>query len=326
MIVQNRNSKDGRTLKLSTPTIVILTVLLHPLFLEAGLSQIGAASIGDSLGNKRLPNWSHGALLTEEGLGTTTPSFFSYDRRGNVVGSVFFSIPGSTHLALADFSRATDGMVAVCGSANDAEGRTAPFVAWVNPGSQTAIVVRTTPYRPRNVTVDSDGTIWTVGFEALSDGRDTPNPNASIFRHWDRAGHLVGSSFPQSKLKDARSIFFLNYLRFARGRVAWFSMREGRYIELSLAGDVMKDVAVPLSSPMLRVNGMALTDSGNVILGTESNGKWAVLSLNHGSDRWVEIESGTANPVIVYGADGDSVVAWRGGLTGDFKFFQLSDK
>jgi hypothetical protein len=322
MLLKNTFGKS-RTSPFNALLFTALLLTVQPFVFGSALTETAAGSIGDTLGNKQIPNWSGGALITEEGLGTTTPFFISYDRRGNVLGSVPFSIPGATYLSLVDFSRAADGMVAVCGSATDAEGRTAPFVAWVDPGSRKSVVVRTAPYHPRKVTVDADGTIWTVGFESMPNQPNTANSAGFIFKKWDRSGQLAGSYLTQSQLKDARNVYAADFLRSSRGRVAWFSSREGRYIEVSLSGTIIKAAEVQLPNPKIHISGMALADSGEVILSTDYNGTWAVMRLDSADNRWVEIESGTSNPVLVYGSDGDLIVARRGGTTGDFKFFQL---
>jgi hypothetical protein len=124
-------SANAATVKLLVLTAAL--TVLQPALPGATLAEMSAASVGDTLGNKPIPVWNGGALITQEGFGTTNPLFISYDRRGNTLGSVGFSIPGTSYLSVADFSRAADGTVAVCGSATDADGRTEPFVAWISP-------------------------------------------------------------------------------------------------------------------------------------------------------------------------------------------------
>jgi len=304
--------------------VIAAAITFGPVLSGGTLAEMSAASLGDTLANKPIPIWSGGALITQEGFGTTNPFFISYDRRGNTLGSVSFSIPGTSYLSVADFSRATDGTVAVCGSATDADGRTAPFIAWVSPDGKNTNVVRSAPYSPRKVTVGSDGAIWTVGFESMPNDRDKANPAGFIFRRWDRSGKVSGAYFPQSRLKDARSVFSLDFLRSSKDRIAWYSTREGRYIELSSTGTIVNDVSVDIPDPKVHIAGMALTDSGDVLIGRDYDRKWSILRLDFSASRWVEVESSTSGHAFIYGSDGDLIVARIGVKSGDFKFLELS--
>jgi hypothetical protein len=305
---------------------VTLTVLNQSQLIAASLTPVSNSSIGDVLANKPLPNWSGGALVTIEGFGTVTPSFVVYNRAGQSTRAVAFEIPGAKYLSVLSFSHGKDGTVAICGSASDVDGRTAPFVAWINPGRKSTNIVQTLPYHPQRVTIADDGTIWTTGFEPMPDQPKKANLQASVFRRWDVSGKAIGSYFPQGMLSDPYSVYHQGLLTANKDGVAWFSVKEARYIAVSLSGNITDIKALQLPAVNAHLTGMAMTDSGDVFLSVEHNGNWTVLHLDFAAGQLTTVQKGSpgSDPILVYGSEGETIVARQSRNTGDLRFLTVS--
>ncbi len=111
--------------------------------------------------------WSHGGYIRAFAHAPSPPTFYMFDRTGNLVSSVTFTVPDATAIFLWDFDRGTDGEIALCGESDSTNGQTVPFIATISPDGQASQIVRTTPYVPNLLAKAPDGTIWTVGYEEL---------------------------------------------------------------------------------------------------------------------------------------------------------------
>lgn len=271
------------------------------------------AHLNYDLANLPLPNWSGGALVVLEGDITATPVFRLFDRQGQQMEMVPLFIPGARFIAVRGFSRGATGTIAACGAAFDGEGRGAPFLAIIT--QQQTHVVRTTPYQPSRVAVAADGTVWTVGIEPRELGTNEAKPttmpvnaNAAIIRHFSVSGALIGSFVPHSEITDA--IFIAdayNFIRAGQKQVGWYCPRERRYIEITPDGSVsdIRDIILP--SGAKSVNGMAITDSGDVLLSIYP-GVSSVCVLNAASHS-CELLQDSSGLGHLYGADGDVVMS-----------------
>jgi len=66
-----------------------------------------------------------------------------------------------------------------------------------------------------------------------------------------------------------------------------------------------------------------VTDSGEVLVSYESQGRWAVVRLDRQNKRWQSVETGTGAPTMLWGTEGDQIVGRRGGLTETSSFSNL---
>jgi hypothetical protein len=290
------------------------------------LTDLGGASIPDDLGGQSIPNWSGGGLINLRDHQSVTPLLTVYDSKGRTVSTVAFTIPDAIRATISGFSHGANGTIAICGEATDAEGRTGHLIAWVGADGQSQRIVRTDPYRPIGLAVASDGTIWTTGYEYLSDNR-TLNPAAQVIRRWNTSGEMVGGYVPQTEFTDVRaSVIPTNYFVAGGDRVALFSDREGRYLEISLSGNVTAISGLQLPGGRHHVIGMALTSDGETLVSCfyPDNRSWAVVRLDAQNKQWIPVTSGQNPPVHLYGSDGNQIVGKHGGPPGSFRFFTLS--
>ena len=309
--------------------LLVIGTVFQSLLPGESLVESSSASLGDSLGNKPVPNWSGEGLITLEAAESDRPLFTVWDARGRAVRTTAFMLPGTSRIVVQSFAHGTDGVIAFCGSAWDQAGHGAPVVAWVSADGADPKVIRTEPYYPTKVTIASDGTIWSIGYEYVAGEvrRGTPlNPEARIFRRWSPSGNLVASYLPQKELGNAISNLSQPGQSFSAGRdrIAWFAPVASRYFEISLAGGLtdINGVAIPDKS---EVYGFALLDNGMTVLSYEARdySGWAVVRLDRVNHQWVEVETGHNPPVLIFGAHANQIVGRQGGLTGDFKFFDM---
>jgi hypothetical protein len=93
-------------------------------------------------------------------------------------------------------------------------------------------------------------------------------PGASVIRHFDRSGNVLGGFVPQSTILNPMSLSSpSSSLRASSDRTAWYSA-DGRYVEISAQGTVLTDINVPVpGSPSHdTITGFAITDSAQVFL------------------------------------------------------------
>jgi hypothetical protein len=131
-----------------------------------------------------------------------------------------------------------DGLNAGLGSATDAQGRTAPYLALIGSDGTSAQIIQTSPYHPRKVALTPDGFVWTVGFQPKTGGRPSdPDPEANVIRRWDRKGNPAGGWLPQSSLADPfRTLAFESALAASSYGVSWYSPFASLLAEVSPAG------------------------------------------------------------------------------------------
>jgi hypothetical protein len=209
--------------------------------------------------------------------------------------------------------------VALCGAATDRVGRASPYVGWVSPKGDIQ-VVRTPPYVPFRVAIASDGSIWTQGFEYIAGQRGKLNPDAPVFRRFDKAGRMIGAFVPQSQIRGQLSLTSVASLFDAIGDgVAWYSDHEQAYIQLGPAGVVSRIDHLPLPNDE-SINGFAITDSGGVFISSKGGTSATISKLDSVAQKWVPLQqvhfekAPPPETQSLYGADGETLVAWDWGF------------
>jgi len=294
----------------------------------------GALTLQNPLDEKRLPHWGGGALVVAEGTAAESNAFLSYDKAGKILSNVGFEIEGAAHTYVFDFARAADGTLALCGTSYDRDGRDAPFFAWISANGSTERIVRTEPYRPRLITIASDGTFWTVGREADSHGSDKHGGvdlNAGVLRHFDREGKQLGALIPRSGIADIAQLDASHgYLAASEGIIGWLRHGgaefegQGAYVEVSPSGDLTTYALpkLPRAGMYWLFHGMAMTQSGQVFVsmtfvevsGTTQVQQSSVFMLDRKLRDWVAVPIAAPNAaafkwVGLYGANGSDLVA-----------------
>jgi hypothetical protein len=274
---------------------------------------------------KPVPKWSNGALIDVQDRHTTHPLVWILQRQGS--STVPFSISGAQSMNIYDWDRGTDGSVWLSGSAIDGNGSASSFVAWISPDQTTSNVIRTSLYRPGQIAIAPDGTLWTAGLELASTDASALNPTGGVIRHFDRTGNLLNSFVPQSTIQNASILLSpANQFRASGGFVAWYSPKGARCVELSTSGATLMDIAVPVpGNPKSQVGGLGLTPTGDLFVSATwpaaqaqgSSGSYSVFILSKSAAAWLPVlqrsttlgaRSQLGDFGHIYGVDGTSLV------------------
>lgn len=274
----------------------------------------------DYFGN-RTPTWSGGTLLALENDSTSSPIIKVFGRDGRQVSSLPLTIPQAEVIVVRGIARGDSGLLVACGRAIDGQGRQVAFLALFPPNSGELAVVALKDYYAEQPAVAPDGTIWTVGYEPARRSK------ADIIRHFDVNGKTIGSLIPADTfpsmlvLADAHNQFAVS-----ANRVAFFAPSAGRYIELSLDGNVTTDIKTGALGQREKVYSFALTNDGRTFFTTQDptpprDRNLYLLDTRSGQFTAVAMPIGL---IGLHGGDGNNLV----GRTGDgraFSFFSVQD-
>lgn len=286
-----------------------------------------------------LPSWSGGGFITLDQpaaamtvASATSPDSMAYIFAGGISTTLAIKIPGTVFTQNLGIARGSDGTIAVCGAAKDAEGHAFPYLAIFAPGAQEPIVIRTEPYVPEAVTILGDGTIWTKGASVKdAHGLWVPDKTSTngILSHYSRAGSVLGSALPQSGFAKMGQIVDKGLLASAADRVGWRQCTEygvgaqasgGSYFEIMADGAVSKTPLPPLNAGEA-IQAMAITDSGRVLLTkTLHHNNAQLYSLDRALGVWRKVEfpatgfEGTGYYLL--GVVGNTAAFWTNGTAG----------
>ncbi len=283
----------------------------------------------------RRMKWSHGAYLFMDEVGGQPPAFYTLDRNGTWTDTAHFQNPEPTQFAVFSYDREADGTIVFSGQTEAAPRVVSPFLAWTSADGQTQRMMRTEPYFPYRVSVAPDGTIWTLGYEMVNlDLRDPAvNKEAHVLRHFDRAGNLIGSAFPQSQFdRDQRFRLTDGFFAASQDRLGWYGPRDGKatYTEISLGTMTMKEYSGISSNPSKFgfADSLAITDSGiaSVCVGHHQPLVRTNYVLDRASSRWLPVSvplmGGYKFTPILIGSDADTLVFKYGRESGFFSVSQ----
>jgi hypothetical protein len=284
--------------------------------------------------------WSHGAYLVMDEIAGQPPIFYSVDRSGIWTDTARFENSEPTQFGVFSYDREADGTIVFSGETWIAPRVASPFLAWTSADGQTQRMMRTDPYFPYEVSVAPDGTIWTLGFEMVNlDPKDPAvNKEAHVLRHFDRAGNLIGSAFPQSQFDRYQQIRLDQGILVAnRDRLGWYGprqygpqQREATYTEISLDTMTMKEYSgiAGNASKFHFAEGLALTDSGIASISID-DGSASVRTnyvLDRTSSKWLPVSvplmGGFKFTPRLIGSDGESLVFKYGRESGFFSVMQ----
>ncbi|MEO8657795.1 MAG: hypothetical protein ABI693_04955 [Bryobacteraceae bacterium] len=229
-------------------------------------------TIPESMEGRRSPIWSGGSLIVPQGPMGEENAFRAYDGGGRMVFNATFTVPEADHTYVRGFSRGADGILAICGLSSLNDGSSAPFLATISSDGGSQRLVRTAPYTPNVVVVAPDGTFWTVGREldARLSEKSGVNLEAGVLRHFDKSGKLLSAFVPRSTISDTTTLASgQSFLVASSDRVGWIRFTpvgQASYMEVT-ADSATSTYPIPFpagSQVLLEVNGLALTDEGEV--------------------------------------------------------------
>ena len=264
-------------------------------------------------------NWSGGSLVLVSDASSAAPVFRAFDRNGQQIGELTFTLPGSSLINIYSgvFARGFDGSFAISGSAYTADSRGTVFLAWVSADGKKQTVIGTSPFVADAVTMAHDGTIWVAGFEH----EKMHGGDYDVIRRFDRSGKLIGSMIPRSSLpvmdhKRFAEPAVYSYLASSQDRVGWYSEAAGIYIAFALNGTELERVPVKVNAGM-GVYNLAQCDDGAAFVGARVYGgpnrapAWGILAIDPAAKKTTFLPW-SKRPGIFYGCDRDSVVAGTG--------------
>ncbi len=267
--------------------------------------------------------WTGNALAKIEGPESSAPVLHFYDESGAEVERVTIQVPGAHSIQVLDkhFARSADGVVAAAGFAYGLGDRGANFLAIIGPDRASQTVVRTTPYVTDALTIASDGTIWTAGWEFDDRDRDKAGESYFVIRRFNRQGKLLGGAAPRTEFPGRWSPSNSSQFAASQNRVGWFSTVAHKYMEFSLDGKEIGTYSLPVSH--LDIQGVALCDDNSAwfsahadltvpspTAAASASSVISVLDRAHGT--WVG-GGRTERWVYVYGCSGTQLVttsAW----------------
>ena len=277
----------------------------------------GTVRIPHDFGGKRSPDWSGGALIQIDDGGPVT-TIQGFDKQGQMVVNLTFSVPDSRMTQISGYARASDGSLALSGTAYSGNSQVAAFLAWISPDGKRVRIVRTSPFYPYRTAFAADGTIWTAGWEIV-DGVEV-NPDHNMVRRFDRDGNLLGAFIPKSSVTTYgkhKHPAYLSYLLSSSDRIGWLSPTARQYIEFSPDGHITSRFQTSEVSGNMKLRGAGLCDDGGLYLSTVSMGKpprnWQLLTLDRVSGKWAPValdspDGRQPHTLPIYACDGSSLV------------------
>lgn len=233
-----------------------------------------------------------------------------WDANSTSVANYALQLPGVASVVISSIAVATDGSVAVATGAFDANGRSAPVIAWLTRSGELVRMVTTAPFAPRHIAFAKDDSLWAAGREYDSAREDRPDYN--VIRHYDTNGRLAGSALSRSlfspgKVGPANDSF----LTVADTRIAMASVTAGEWVELDQTGRLLG--RWPLSMPANSFpTGVALLANGDFIASFETTDLGRLFKYDRGQSKWEIVDSSQLQNrqqgLVVIGADGNSVV------------------
>ena len=154
------------------------------------------------------------------------------------------------------------------------------------------------------------------------------DPQAGVLRHFDRAGKLIGSFFPQSQyLADHQSVWVESgHIVAKNDRIGWYAPTwggRGRYVEISLdsmTAHTYRGVLPPLSKQAY-VTELALTDDGTASVSVQDSlapQHWMLYTFDRATAKWIlaPVATGVSPIARLVGSDAGQLVLTSGHWAG----------
>lgn len=279
--------------------------------------------------------WSHGAYLAMDGLAGGPYVFYTVGRDGEWTHTAQFRNPEGTRFYVFAYDRQSDGTIVFSGQ-TEAE-VVSPFLAWTSADGKIQRMLGTGHYFAYELAVAPDDTIWTLGHEMVNMDDNDPavNQEAHVLRHFDRAGKLIESAFPQSRFSSIqRYRIDTSLLVAAQDRVGWYGPRYGNgafYTEILVGTMTIREypAASRTQSKWKQVEGLAMTNNGFTSVCIDDDMTQGVRTnyvLDRSSSTWVPVYvppmGGFKFTPFLIGSDQDNLVFRYGRESGFFSISQ----
>jgi hypothetical protein len=279
-----------------------------------------------------VPVWSGYGLIGVRGNRTSNPTVWASSSAG--IEDLQFTIPGAGQLIIWSAAASRDHTITIAGTAvgNDSQG--SGFIGIIPPDRSKKLIVRTTAYTAKAITIAPDGVIWTIGRDK-EDGQRVYN----VLKRFSPSGALLSSrdmtvkSIPGDSIDDVSN---LSRLRSSADRVGWLTAA-GQYLEFSLDGNEIGRFEAPAYEPK-KLNGfvlpmffyLALGENNEVVVGGIGSKRpiSSLWRLNRDARQWtaINVSGEQISPSAwLLGFDGseliiDTETSNRGELVARFSF------
>jgi len=298
----------------SLSSVILIMTTVIPLLVGSEMRLVWQheARLTIDPGGQLVPVWSGGRLLIVEGSSSQAPIVRAFDQNGLLVSAVSFTIPGADSISVQGRAAGPDGMIAVCGSAVDSQGRAGGYVTVIS--GDTSTTTRLFPYIPTAVGISPDKTLWTAGYEYAPNGKI--NRESGTLRHYNLSGTVQKEFIPQVTHKvDA---YRTGYLVVKQDHVGWYTGPiwgpGSRYIEVQKDGKVSEISGIPLQKASDTVTGVAIIDDDTVFATTysPSQKRSALFMLDRSKAEWKSVDIVAAmlsqKTLHLYGSQGSRLV------------------
>ena len=309
---------------------LIHVAFLGSSFLLLGHAQISRLAPGDQPdfdiqyvgGDKPLPRWENGYVLTFEHEPENAPLVSVFSSQGSKVFSTSLALDGVVKFQIRSIAASLKGVFAVSGGALDSSGSGANVIVYLDSTGAVTQVVRLKDFAGTQLCFAEDNRLWVAGRD-----RSKPGPPADhdIIRVYDDKGIFQKSFLRRSLFStDRHPAVGLSHIAANRQNVALFSSETGYLIVMSKGGDVLSIRHVPLA-PERWVTGLALSGASEAVIssfahyGMTEQITFHILAAD--ASRWTEIYSqGSPNNRYskLYGFSGENL------LVGSYHPFKFS--
>jgi hypothetical protein len=282
--------------------------------------------------NPFVPIWSGYGLIGVRSNRTLDPTVWASSSAG--IEDLQFTIPGAGQLIIWSVAASKDHTITIAGTAvGDSQG--SGFIGIIPLDRSKKLIVRTTPYTPKSITIAPNGVIWTVGWDK-EDGKQVFN----VLKRFSPSGALLSSRHMTVKPIPGGSIDDVSHgsrLLSSGDRVGWLTAA-GQYVEFSLDGSEIGRFEAPAYQP-IKQNGFVLSPSFYLALGENNEvvvevapvgpGPVSFLwRLNRSARQWTAVNVGgeqISNNGWLLGFEGDELIvdaltSHRGELVARFSF------
>lgn len=258
------------------------------------------------------PIWTRGVFIAIANNRMASPVLRIFDRTGQEMSPIAFTIPGSSFVEINGVSRAEDGGLAVCGRAIDQDGREAGFVGWISSDHQSVRTFRTFPYIPYMLTIAPDGKIWTQGVE-MANGQDKDpaiNRKNGVIRRFDSTSGQEATFFPQATVFSGKWMGLPNgRIVSNKDRIGWYAAIAQEYFERTYNGTVAVYPGFATANSRRRLTGLSLLDNEEVVASAQelvpgSGVQTFLYHLERKTASWVPLRiPNTKMPPRLFGSD-----------------------